>query len=79
MEVLDENFAVYQNTTGEKLTVDIIYRKNKPATNDELFSLHCNMLGITYSNANNDNLISLERLQRMENYQKELKNKLATI
>lgn len=73
MEILDKNFDVYKNVTDESLVVDIIYRKNKPATSDELFSLLCNMLGITYKNAGIDGANSKERQERMENYKQQVR------
>ena len=78
MEILDQNFEVYKNTTNEKLAVDIIYRKNKPATDNELFSLLCNMMGITYQNASFDGLTTEARSARLEKYKEQLKKVMTT-
>ena len=70
MRILDQNFEQYKNTKKEEVTVDILYENGKPKDENELFSLLCNINGLTYPNVNmqieENQLAQKERLKKYQ-------------
>ena len=77
MEILNNHLEVYKNKENEPIEVTIIFKDGKPENKDELFSLFCNIYGLTYSNATPDDpeIIKIEK-NRLKEYKAELKEKL---
>ncbi len=73
MKVLDDDLNVYKNLDNETVDVTIIYKNGEPQNKDELFSLLCNINGLTYPNmdfSNKDNLKIYEA--RLDEYKLKL-------
>lgn len=77
MEVLDNHFETYQNKINEVVEMQMIYKNGLPNSRDEVFSLFCNVNGLTYPNADFSNSESKKKQEeRLKNYQAELKDKI---
>lgn len=73
MGLLDKNLDVYKNKEKERVEVEIYYSNGGPSSKDDLFSLLCNIYGLTYKNAGIDGANTKERQERMENYKQQVR------